>query len=131
MREEVVKMKDTYQCPAGGCDHPPLKTPQALRSHIRNIHLELLGNKSAAREVPIVEGDFTTAELVRGKHTDIMKEASYGAYDKLALTWLSASRTLLPPGHTLLLCRHFADKLFSTQWYNVAYPATKIAFRLG
>ena len=88
-------MKETYQCPPGGCHHPPLKTPQALRSHIRNIHPELLGNKSAAREVSIVEGDFTTAELVRGKHTDIMKEASYGAYDKLALKQLKARWTFL------------------------------------
>jgi len=51
-------MKETYQCPPGGCDHPPFKAPQALRSHIRSKHPELLGNKSAAREVPIVEGDF-------------------------------------------------------------------------
>jgi len=84
MREEVVKMKETYQCPPGGCDHPPLKTPQALRSHIRNIHPELLGNKSAAREVPIVEGDFTTAELVGGKRMDITRKASYGTCDKAA-----------------------------------------------
>ena len=96
MREEVVKMKETYQCPPGGFDHPPFKTPQALRSHIRSKHPELLGNKSAAREVPIVEDDFTTSEPVRGKHTDIMKKASYGAYDKLALKQFKAATTFLP-----------------------------------
>jgi hypothetical protein len=95
MREEVVKMRETYQCPPGGCDHHPLKTPQALRSHIRSKHPELLGNKSAAGEVPIIEGDFTTTELVRGKHTDIKKEASYGAYDKLASKQFKAATTFI------------------------------------
>ena len=85
MSEEVVKMKETYQCPAGGCDHPPFKTPQALRSHIRSKHPELPGNKSTARKVPIVEVGFATAELVGGKRRDIMKKASYGVCDKLAL----------------------------------------------
>jgi len=93
MSEEVVKMKETYQCPAGGCDHPPFKTPQALRSHIRNIHPDFLEGKGPAREVPIVEGTPYTAELVRGKHMDIMRKASYGACDKLALRWLSGYRT--------------------------------------
>jgi hypothetical protein len=36
-----------------------------------------------------------TAELVRGKCADIMKEASYGACDKLALKQLKARRTFL------------------------------------
>ena len=50
-------MKGTYQYPPGGCDHPPFKTPQALRSHIRNIHPDFLEEKGLAREVPIVEED--------------------------------------------------------------------------
>jgi len=50
-------MKETYQCPPGGCDHPPFKTPQALRSHIRNIHPDFLEDKGPAREVPIVDED--------------------------------------------------------------------------
>jgi len=44
-------MKETYQCPAGGCDHPPLKTPQPRRSHTRNIHSDLLEEKGLAEDV--------------------------------------------------------------------------------
>ncbi len=33
---------------------------------------------------------------------DIMRKASYGACDKLALRWSRATRTLLPPGHNVL-----------------------------
>ena len=60
-------MAETYTCPVEECEHPPFKTKQALESHIRNIHPEGLEEKGKAREVPIVEEDFTTAELVRGK----------------------------------------------------------------
>jgi len=49
-----------------------------------------------------------------GGHMDIEEAPSYGVWDKSALTWLSATGTLLPLGHNLLLCQHFADKLFST-----------------
>ncbi len=71
-------MKGTYQCPPRDCDHPLFKTPQALRSHIRNTHPEFMEDESMAREVPIVEVDFATAELVGGKRMDIMRKASYG-----------------------------------------------------
>jgi len=64
-------MSESIPCPVEGCDHPPFKTSQALNGHIRNVHPEYEGG--GAREVPIVEEDFTTAELVRGKRTDIMK----------------------------------------------------------
>jgi len=75
------------------CGQTGFKTTQALAGHIRFKHSEEVGAgeaggkgtpKTEAREVPIVEGGFTTAELVRGNHTDIMKEASYGTCDKAA-----------------------------------------------
>ncbi len=69
-------MAELYECPVEGCDHSPFKTSQALNSHIRNVHPEY-EEGGGAREVPIVEEDFTTAELVRGKHMDIMLRASY------------------------------------------------------
>ena len=53
-------MTETFTCPVEGCDHPPFKTSQALQSHIRNIHPELVEEKGSAREVPIVEEDFAT-----------------------------------------------------------------------
>jgi hypothetical protein len=55
-----------FKCPVPGCEdsEKEFQTEAMLKSHIRNMHPELLGNKSAAREVPIVEEDFTTAELV-------------------------------------------------------------------
>ena len=56
-------MAELYECPVEGCDHSPFKTSQALNSHIRNVHPEYEG-EGGAREVPIVEEDFTTAELV-------------------------------------------------------------------
>ncbi|GAH88312.1 unnamed protein product [marine sediment metagenome] len=57
------------KCPVSGCEdsEKEFKTEAALKSHIRNIHPEGLEEKGKAREVPIVEEDFTTAELVRGK----------------------------------------------------------------
>ena len=82
MSEEAVKMKETYQCLAGSCDHPPLIPLQPLQSHIRNIHHDFL--EEGARKVPIFEVDFATTEQVRGKHTDIMRKASYGTCDKAA-----------------------------------------------
>ena len=92
-------MKETYQCPAEGYAYPPLKTPQALRNRIRNIHPDFLEEKGPAREVPIVEVDFTAFELVRGKRTDKMRKAGYGAYDKLSLKQFKAIATvnLSPP----------------------------------
>jgi hypothetical protein len=59
-REEEANMTETFTCPVEGCDHPPFKTSQALQSHIRNIHPELVEEKGSAREVPIVEEDFAT-----------------------------------------------------------------------
>jgi hypothetical protein len=54
----------------------------------------VLEEKGPAREVPSVEVDFTTAELVKGKRMDIMRKASYSACDKPALRWLRAVRPL-------------------------------------
>jgi len=68
-------MAELYECPVEGCDHSPFKTSQALNSHIRNTHPEYEEGEGV-REVPIVEEDFTTAELVRGKRMDIMRKAS-------------------------------------------------------
>jgi len=53
-------MAETLTCPVEGCDHPPFKTPQALQSHIRNMHPDYLAKESLARQVPIVEEDFAT-----------------------------------------------------------------------
>ena len=58
-------MAELYECPVEGCDHSPFKTSQALNSHIRNVHPEYEGG--GAREVPIVQEDFATAELVWGQ----------------------------------------------------------------
>jgi len=86
------------------CGKTGFKTPQALAGHIRFKHPEtveageaggIVTPKTETREVPIVEDDFTTAELVRGKGMDIEKAPSYGVLDKLALRWLKAARTLL------------------------------------
>jgi len=89
------------------CGKTGFKTPQALAGHIGFKHPEEVGDREAGgivtpktetREVPIVEDDFTTAELVRSKRMDIMRNASYGACDKLALRQLKATATFLPPG---------------------------------
>ena len=66
-------MAETYPCPVEGCDHTPFKTPQALGSHISIVHPEVAREKGTAREVPIFEEDFTTAELVGINHIDIAK----------------------------------------------------------
>ena len=78
-------MAETHPYPVEGCDHAPFKTFQALQSHIRSSHSEVLEEKGRARGVPIVEEDFTTAELVRGRHMDIEKAPSYGVLAKSAL----------------------------------------------
>jgi len=51
--------------------------------------------KARPGKSPLLRRTPYTAELVRGKRTDIMKEASYGAYDKLALKQLKARRPFL------------------------------------
>ena len=75
------------------CGKTGFKTPQALAGHIGFKHPGEVGAREAggkgtpkteASEVPFVEVDFTTAELVGGKRTDIMRKASYGACDKAA-----------------------------------------------
>ncbi|MBA7570936.1 hypothetical protein ES708_12692 [subsurface metagenome] len=58
-------MAELYECSVEGCDHSPFRTSQALNSHIHNVHPEYAGG--GAREVPIVEEDFTAAELVCGQ----------------------------------------------------------------
>ena len=57
-------MAELYECPVERCDHLPFKASQTPNRHIRNVHPEYEGG--GAREVPIVEEDLTTAELVRG-----------------------------------------------------------------
>ena len=52
-----------------------------------NVEIELhrfSGIQVGGGDVPIVEVDFTTAELVGGKRMDIMRKASYGTCDKAA-----------------------------------------------
>jgi len=75
------------KCPVFGCEdsEKEFKTEAGLKSHIRNKHPEWVGEGVAPREVPIVEEDFTTAELVRGRHMDIEKAPSYGVLAKSAL----------------------------------------------
>ena len=76
------------------CGKTGFKTPQALAGHLRFKHSEEVGAgevdgkgapKAETREVPIVEEDFTTAELVRDKRMDIEEAPSYGVWDKSAL----------------------------------------------
>ena len=80
-------MQEDHKCPVEDCGKV-FKAPKALREHVRFKHQESPEKgepRAQARKVPIVEDDFTTAELVRGKGMDIMRNASYGACDKLAL----------------------------------------------
>jgi len=96
-------VQENYKCPED-CGKI-FKAPQSLREHVRFKHQESPEKgepRAQARKVPIVEDDFTTAELVRGKGMDIEKAPSYGVLDKLALRWSRATRTLLPPGHNVL-----------------------------
>ena len=86
-------MAETFPYPVEGCEHTPFKTPQALGSHISIGHPGVAREKGTAREVPIVEVDLATAELVGGKRTDIMREASYRACDKAALKQFKALAT--------------------------------------
>ena len=81
-----------FQCPVPGCEHERFQTLTAVKSHLRNKHPDSVP-KAETREVPIVEEDFTTAELVRDKRMDIMRKASYDAYDKLVLRWLRVIAT--------------------------------------
>ena len=57
------------------------QTLTALKSHLRSKHPDSVP-KVETREVPIVEEDFTTAELARDKRMTIMRKASYGVWDK-------------------------------------------------
>ena len=69
--------RKVFKCHVSGCEdsEKEFKIEAALKSHIRNVHPEYEGG--GAREVPIVEENFTTAELVRDKRMDIMRKASY------------------------------------------------------
>jgi len=71
-----------FKRPVPGCEdsEKEFQTEAALKSHIRNAHPEYGGG--GARKAPIVEVEFTTAELVGGKRMDIMIKASYGTCDK-------------------------------------------------
>ncbi|GAI20511.1 unnamed protein product [marine sediment metagenome] len=55
------------KCPVSGCEdsEKEFKTEAALKSRTRNIHPDFLEEKDPAKEVPIVEKDFTTAQLVK------------------------------------------------------------------
>ena len=72
-----------FKCPVPGREdsEKEFQTEAALKSHIRNAHPNM---KEGARKVPIVEVDFTTAELVGGKRMDIEEAAGFGACDKAA-----------------------------------------------
>ena len=70
-----------FKCPVPECKHEPFQTETVLKSHLRSKHPDSVP-KTETREVPIVEEDFTTAELVRDKRMDIMRKASYGVWDK-------------------------------------------------
>jgi len=52
-------MAETYPYPVEGCDHAPFKTVQALATS--EVATRGLGKKGPAKEVPIVEKDFTIA----------------------------------------------------------------------
>ena len=83
---EEGQVQENYKCPED-CGKI-FKAPQSLREHVRFKHQESPEKgepRAQARKVPIVEEDFATAELVRGKHMDIEEAASYGACDKPAL----------------------------------------------
>jgi len=73
-----------FKCPVPECEHEAFQTETVLKSHLRSKYPDSVP-KTETREVPIVEEDFTTAELVRGKRMDIMRKASYGVWDKSAL----------------------------------------------
>ena len=90
-----------FKCPVSGCEDSgkEFQTEAMLKSHISNTHPDM---EELARKVPIVEVDFTTAELVGGKHTDIIKEASYRAYDKLASKQFKAIATVTFRHHAVL-----------------------------
>jgi hypothetical protein len=51
--------------------------------------------KARPGKSPLLRRSPYTAELVRGKRMDIMRKASYGACDKLALKQLKARQTFL------------------------------------
>ena len=75
-----------FKCLVPECEHEPFQTETVLKSHLRGKHPDWAPEEPrGAREVPIVEEDFTTAELVRDKRMDIMRKANYAACDKPAL----------------------------------------------
>ena len=74
-------------CPDCGKE---FKNKAGLAGHLKIVYGsdteggEVTIPESEAREAPIVEVDFTTAELVGGKRIDIIRKASYGTCDKAA-----------------------------------------------
>jgi len=72
-----------FKCPVSGCEDSgkEFQTEAMLKSHISNANPDM---EEGARKVPIVEVDFTTAELVGGKRMDIEEAAGFGACDKAA-----------------------------------------------
>jgi hypothetical protein len=41
-------MKETYQCPAGGCDHPPLRAPSHYEA-ISETYTPIFGEEGARK----------------------------------------------------------------------------------
>ena len=58
-RKENREMAETYPYQVEGCGHAPFKTVQALATS--EVATRGLGKKGPAKEVPIVEKDFTIA----------------------------------------------------------------------
>ncbi|KKN30185.1 hypothetical protein LCGC14_0836620 [marine sediment metagenome] len=114
-------MGETYLCTVEGCDHVPFKTPQALASHIRNVHPDFIGEKASAREVPIVEDDFATLlrkfKIKADLATNIAENVSHTGGPRvfedpeLLLKRLARWSTDIAPGkRTLIIEQWFAEK---------------------
>jgi len=97
-------VQEDHKCPVEDCGKV-FKAPKALREHVRLKHQESPEKgepRAQARKVPIVEEDFATAELIRGKGMDIAGATSYEVLSNLDLRRLKVAGTLPPPGHNVL-----------------------------
>lgn len=114
-------MAENYPCPVEGCEHVPFKTPQALASHIRNVHPDFIEEKPSAREVPIVEEDFATllrkfkikADLATNIAENISHTGGPRVFEdpELLLKRLAAwSSDITPAKRKLIIEQWFAEK---------------------
>jgi len=55
MREEVVKMKETYQYLARGCDHPPLKA-SSHHEALSVTYTPIFWRRKARQGSPLLSG---------------------------------------------------------------------------